>query len=151
MKYLIIGLVALFVAFCSKEDDITIDENDYLIFGHFYGECRGEECVEIFKIKGDVLYEDTTDSYVATEFEFVPLSQEKFELVDNIPAIIPGRLLDEAKNTIGCPDCVDQGGLYIEVSDNGEVKSWRIDQNKEEVPVYLHDFMDHVNEAIGKL
>lgn len=29
--------------------------------------------------------------------------------------------------TIGCPDCHDQGALYLAFEDNGEVNEWKID------------------------
>ena len=60
----------------------------------------------------------------------------------------PSQLLNEKKTTIGCPDCADGGGLFIQYSENGNVKSWRIDQEKDNVPHYLHNLIDKVNEKI---
>jgi hypothetical protein len=60
----------------------------------------------------------------------------------------PNQLLSEEETVFGCPDCSDGGGLFIQYSDNGNLKSWRIDQMQENVPSYLHSFMDQVNEAI---
>lgn len=149
MKYLIIGLSALLVSFCNKEDGFTVKDFDYIVFGHFYGHCLGEDCVKMFKLTKDQLYEDTTDSYLATDFDFVELEKEKFELANELLQALPDKLLKEDKDTFGCPDCADQGGLYIEISNDGKTSSWRIDQNKSAVPVYLHDLMDGVNEAIA--
>ena len=151
MKYLIIGLSALLVSFCSKDEGSTKNDIDYLIFGHFYGHCMGEDCVKMYKLTDDQLLEDTTDSYLATDFEFIPMGKEKFEMVRSLIYAIPDQLLEEDKDTLGCPDCADQGGLYIEISNQGSMKNWRIDQDKSAVPVYLHDFMDQVNAAIGEL
>lgn len=151
MKYLIIGLSALLISFCSKEDKSSMQDIDYLVFGHFYGHCLGEDCVKMFKLTKDQLFEDTTDSYLATDFDFIPLGKDKFELVKDLVQALPDQLLKEDKDTFGCPDCADQGGLYIEISNNGTTKSWRIDQNKSAVPVYLHDLMDQVNATIDKL
>ncbi|MEM9687322.1 MAG: hypothetical protein AAF934_10435 [Bacteroidota bacterium] len=50
--------------------------------------------------------------------------------------------------TFGCPDCTDGRGVFIQYSENGNVKSWRIDQIKVNVPGYLHNFIDKVNEKI---
>lgn len=47
-----------------------------------------------------------------------------------------------------CPDCADQGGLYVEYRQGNAYGKWHIDQDKEEVPTYLHEFMDKVNETI---
>ena len=60
----------------------------------------------------------------------------------------PTKLLSEKEETLGCPDCVDGGGLYIEYSKSGTVYSWRIDQMKNNVPEYFHNFMDKVNKKI---
>ena len=49
---------------------------------------------------------------------------------------------------IGCPDCYDQGGYYIEVEENGIKRSWYIDTNKADVPEYLHDFLDRISDKI---
>lgn len=151
MKYLIIGLCALLVSFCNKEEGSTVNDIDYLVFGHFYGHCLGEDCVKMFKVTKDQLFEDTTDSYLATEFDFIELEEEKFELARELVQALPDQLLKEDKDTFGCPDCADQGGLYIEISNSGTTKSWRIDQNKSAVPGYLHDLMDQVNEVIDEL
>ena len=151
MKYMIIGLSALLVSFCSKEDGLTLNDNDYFVFGHFYGFCIGEDCVKVFKLTKDQLFEDTTDNYLATDFDFIPMGKEKFELVKDLIHAIPDQLLKEDKGTIGCPDCADQGGLYIEISNKGRIQSWRIDQNKSAVPTYLNDLMDQVNAAINRL
>ncbi|MBY5958531.1 hypothetical protein KUV50_10335 [Membranicola marinus] len=150
MKYLILGIALLTWVSCSKEG-VELKANDFLIFGRFYGECRGKDCVKMFKLTSDQLLEDTADSYLATEFDFVPLSNDKYQQVKDLMNAIPGQLLNEEEDTIGCPDCADQGGLYIEFSDNGKTNSWRIDQNKSAVPVYLHDFIDEVNKAINQL
>ncbi len=151
MKYMIIGLSALLISFCSKEDGLTLNDNDYLVFGHFYGFCIGKDCVKMFKLTKDQLFEDTTDNYLATDFDFIPMGKEKFELVKDLVHAIPDQLLKEDNGTIGCPDCADQGGLFIEISNKGRTQSWRIDQNKGSVPAYLHDLMDQVNKAIDKL
>lgn len=48
---------------CEKEDDIKLSDSDYLIFGHFYGECVGEACVEILRLEESKLLGDTKDNY----------------------------------------------------------------------------------------
>ena len=64
IKYLLFSLFALlFLSACNSDDDAAHANPEYLIFGHFFGECIGEGCVEIFKLDADKLYEDSNDIY----------------------------------------------------------------------------------------
>lgn len=134
---------------CSSEDETNLNNDDYLIFGHFYGFCVGENCIEIFKLTNNTLYEDSNDNYSINPLNFEPLESTRFELVKDLMLYFPEKLLTENKDIIGCPDCADGGGLYIEYSKNGIVKHWKIDQMKMNVPTYLHAFMDKLNEKIA--
>ncbi|AXP80218.1 hypothetical protein CJ739_1127 [Mariniflexile rhizosphaerae] len=148
-KAISIFLLSLFVYGCSSNDEIQLTKGDYLIFGHFYGYCIGESCVEIFKLTNEKLYEDSNDNYANEPFNFEVLDTTKFEAVKDLIDYFPTKLLSEKESTLGCPDYADAGGLFIEYSRNGTVKSWRIDQIKGNVPSYLHNFMDKVNEKIS--
>src|SRR5690606_35950241 len=128
-----------------------INKNDYLVFGHFYGMCIGNSCVVNYKLSDNKVYEDLKKAYSHTEFEFEVLNNGKFEQVKNLMDFFPSKLLNEKESVFGCPDCADQGGLFIQLSKNGVVKSWRIDTQKEHVPSYLHDFMDKITEKIALL
>lgn len=137
---------------CNKECNCEKNEMDYLIFGHFNGECIGEDCIEIFKLTSDKLMEDSNDNYPGQQNyngNFSDLGSSKYELVKDLPDYFPAELWNEDNKAFGCPDCADQGGLYIEYSKNGIIKHWTIDQSKNEVPEYLYSFMDEVNKKIG--
>ncbi|MFD1095593.1 hypothetical protein [Salegentibacter chungangensis] len=134
---------------CSGDaESPEVNESNYLIFGHFYGQCEGETCVETFKLTDEKLYEDIIDDHSGQNLEFVELENSSFEEVKNLADFFPVQLLNENEPVIGCPDCADGGGLFIQYSIDGNLKSWRIDQDKENVPGYLHEFMDKVNEKI---
>ena len=61
------------------------------------------------------MYEDTLDHYRATDgFDFVPLPNTKFLLAKDLTEEIPEALLKEEDKTFGCPDCYDQGGIFIQ-------------------------------------
>ena len=141
-------LIAVAMTTSCNKDCITLNEQNYLVFGHFYGMCAGEGCVEIYKLTNMKLYEDLIDDYSGQNLDFVELDNELFEQVSDLVDFFPNQLLSENETVFGCPDCADGGGLYIQYSDNGNLKSWRIDQMQENVPSYLHSFMDQVNEAI---
>ena len=135
---------------CIKDEDcITINEQNFLVFGHFYGMCAGEECVETYKLTDLKLYEDILDDYSGQNLDFVELDNETFEQINDLVDFFPNQLLNETDTFFGCPDCSDGGGLFIQYSDNGNLKSWRIDQFQENVPSYLHSFIDKVNEKIS--
>ena len=148
-KYIVVFLLSCYLFGCSSDEGKQTNEDDYLIFGHFYGFCVGESCVEIFKLTDLKLYEDTEDNYTLEAFNFVEKENEKFNLVKDLTDYFPTALLTEKESVFGCPDCSDGGGVFIEYSKNGIKKSWRIDQFEENVPEYLHDFMDKVNEKIS--
>ena len=150
MKRLWVILPLLFIFSCEdKKEEKT--EINYLIFGHFYGFCSGEECIEIFKLTETKLFEDINDNYPGQspyDGSFEVIGNDKFKLVKDLMKYFPENILNESKLVFGCPDCADQGGLYIEYNVNGTARNWSIDQNKTQVPSYLHDFMDRINKKI---
>ena len=131
---------------CSNDD--SVKSEDFLVFGHFYGMCEGEGCVETFKLTETELLEDVNDDYLGSDLNFQKLENEKFEKVKDLMDYFPNELLSENETILGCPDCADGGGLFIQYYRDGSVKSWRIDQVKRNVPNYLHEFIDEVNHKI---
>ena len=149
-KFIFASLSLLLIFSCnSNDDELALGENDYLIFGHFYGFCIGENCIQTFKLTSDELYKNSNKDYFHKSFDFVVLDHAKFEQAKDLLDYFPTKLLSEKEPVIGCPDCADGGGLFIEYSKNGTVKRWNIDQMKGNVPSYLHGFMDKVNEKIA--
>nr|WP_294896732.1 hypothetical protein [uncultured Pedobacter sp.] len=145
---LLILIFGIFIS-CKKDNSkIVIDDKNFLIFGHFYGECFGEKCVETYKLTDKKLFEDTIDDYSGRNLNFIESSNDKFEEVKDLIDFFPNELLESDKSIFGCPDCADGGGLFIQYSENGKLKTWRIDQDKKNVPSYLHSFIDKVNDKI---
>jgi hypothetical protein len=150
-KYICFGffMSILFFTSCHKDGDSIVGNGDYLIFGRFYGFCVGEGCVETFKLTDTSLFEDTKDGYRATEgFNFVELSNQKFNLVKDLADMVPAELLKEEEKTFGGPDTYDQGGLIIQISSGKKIKTWILDQNKLSLPSYLHPIRDSINAKI---
>lgn len=150
----ILCLLAISISSCIK-DNIKLSTSDYLVFGHFYGECRGEGCIEIFRLEQNQLLEDTRDIYpVSTSFydgDYKLLTKDQFNDVKDLLDFFPNDLLMESTTVIGQPDAGDWGGLYIEYNLNGTRKFWLLDQMKSNVPVKYHSFIDKVNEKIQLL
>jgi len=140
------------LASCTQNEEITLSDEAFIVFGHFYGMCIGESCVEIFRLEEERLLEDINDLYPSQgsfyEGNFVELGDDKYQLVNDLMDFFPEGLLEESKIQHGCPDCADQGGLYIEYKSNEIHKYWILDQSKASVPDYMHEFMDKVNEKI---
>ena len=148
-------LTVFMLTSCEKDDNLELSKSDYIIFGHFYGECMGEQCVEIFRLENEKLFEDTKDQYPnSAEFYvgiWVQLSQQKIIDTKDLTNYFPTDLLNETETVIGQPDAGDWGGLYVEYNYNGVRKFWLLDQKKSNVPTKYHNFIDKINEKIGQL
>ncbi len=151
---LVLCILTLNSCIRRKHVEAPADSN-YLIFGHFYGFCAGEACVEIFRLDDNTLSEDVNDTYPGrTNFytgNYVALSRQKFNDVNGIMNSFPNGLLSETNIVIGKPDEADGGGLYIEYNFNGLRKFWFLDNNRDNVPVAYHAFMDTVVQKITLL
>lgn len=152
MKKLLLAVFTIgLLLSCSDDDEgnqIKINDQNFLVFGHFYGMCFGEGCIETFKLTDRSLFEDTVDDYGGQNMEFIELDNNAYELSRDLVDFFPNELLNQNETYFGCPDCADGGGLFIQYSENGNLQNWRIDQVKDNVPEYLHNFIDKVNEKI---
>jgi hypothetical protein len=129
---------------------------EYMVFGHFYGECGGEGCVEIFKLTEVALFEDSTDVYPGSLLPYAGvynlLPDAKFQLVIDLMDSFPEALYAESNNVIGMPDAGDWGGIYIEMKfTNEEALSgfWLLDQHEGNMPEVYNLFVDEINEKIA--
>lgn len=137
----ILGLSLFLFSGCEKG---IFNKEKTLIFGKFHGFCVGESCNEIYKLTSKNLYEDTKNKYI-TEENF------KFEIAEHLLTEIPEELLDLENETIGCPDCADQGGYYIQFTDKEGTKTFKIDTFRDNVPSNLHSFLDEIETILIEL
>lgn len=148
---LLLTIISIFSS-CSEENMEGPEE--YLIFGHFYGFCAGDHCIQIYKLENGRLYEDQNKTYPRyDEFYdalFVVL-ENNYEQVNDLKNYFPEQLLNETDTIIGCPDCADGGGLYIEYKTDTIHRYWLIDQDISRVEPYLYEFMEKVNDKIDKI
>lgn len=152
MKHLIYLMIACSFIACDKEDENM--QYDAFIFGHFFGECFGESCVEIYKIEGEQLFEDTNDQYPSINgntYNWVQREDVDVQFIQDILVDIPDNLYDESDQIIGMPDAGDWGGIYVKVINEGETKFWLIDHFNENIPEYLIDFTTSIKLAIEEL
>ena len=150
-----IFIVLLVLEACVYHDVRPKVSGDYFVFGSFYGMCVGK-CVHVFIIHDRELYQVNNTAYpnksrsISTA-DLTKLDQEQYDLVKTLPDSLPPQLLTESNTTIGCPDCADGGGLYIETKVNGEKRFWYLDNSKYQTPQYLHGFIDEANAKIRLL
>jgi hypothetical protein len=147
-------LAFLIVGSCGdKHDEVNISDSDHIVFGHFYGFCAGEECIEIFKLTQNALFEDISDTYPRWdryyEGNYVQLDQSKFELVKSLSEHIPAQLLAEKDTVFGSPDAADGGGIYFAIKDGESARYWVMDQVDQNIPEYLRSFKGKINESIA--
>ena len=156
MKYCIMLITAMVLLTGCKKDEESSVPIDYIVFGHFYGECAGEQCIEIFKLDCCQLYEDTNDVYPDQGNQYIAsykkLEPAKYDSVKFLTNEIPAILFTFNQKVIGTPDAGDWGGIYFEIKySDSTIKYWFIDQMKSNVPSSLHPFIDNINLAIAKL
>ena len=153
MKHFIFLAIGIVMFNSCKKESIEKVQDDFIVFGHFYGECMGEECVELFKLTNSTLFEDTNDNYPSSlnpyNGNFTIDRSSLINQIDDIWEAIPEQLLDENTITIGEPDAGDWGGIYFQYHHNGADQYWLIDKMKENVPQYLNDFIDSIEAKIS--
>lgn len=151
LKHILPAAVLLLTIACTSNDGDQ--QKASLVFGHFYGECMGEGCVEIFRLDNQLLFEDVRDQYPAYtnpyEGDFSLSRSRYYQRVSELWDIVPEKLYDESDTIIGQPDAGDWGGIYLAVSQGTVDRYWLIDQKKSNVPEYLHELIDSVNAKIA--
>lgn len=146
---LILGLSFILFSGCEKG---IFDKQETLIFGKFHGFCIGQNCNDIYKLTSKNLFEDTKNEYIYKEdFKFEKLSKSKFEVAEHLLNEIPQELLEMESETIGCPDCADQGGYFIQYTDKEGTKTYKIDTFREKIPLYLHDYLNQIDFVLTEL
>ena len=114
---------------CSDETDPGLGFSDYIVFGTFYGECSGD-CITLFRLSETRLERDTRNRFPDEDFQFISgqvLGTDDFIQARAILKTIPSELVNNPQDRYGCPDCRDQGGLYLNYRINGQTTALTID------------------------
>ncbi len=143
--------VLMAMSSCAKEDlSASIDT---IIFGHFYGKCVGEECIETYKLEQNKLFEDLLDRYAGGDHQNFAFSQLPDSLYDKMPDLFqsfPFQLIGK-DNIFGMPDAGDWGGIYVQIRQKGKTYWWLIDKAEDDLPVWLLPFKHEIEAAIELL
>ncbi|HBH24949.1 MAG TPA: hypothetical protein DDY13_16210 [Cytophagales bacterium] len=134
----------------------SVENDDYIVFGRFYGYCLGEKCIDIYKFTDQKILEDSRDQY-PNYIESYPGSFDQ-DLTENwykyaeihLPEV-PVALFQEQDTIVGMPDAADWGGVYFEINQNGEKRYWLLDNNSDNLPEYLVDFKNALHDLSQEL
>ena len=151
----LIAIAFILLSSCGEDKPTgTYFDRNYIVFGSFYGECIGNNCVKMYKIENGVLSGDHSEFYVWNSFyegSFFTMPQSEYDLVKKIINYIPPSLLVEPQGNIGSPNSHDQGGLYLELNVNYSRKFWKIDMDTIAIPHYLIPITDTIKTYIQRL
>lgn len=153
MKKFLFLLVAVLPFACGDDDrngSANVDY-DYVVFGDYYGECTAD-CVHIYKLEDNKTYRDGKQEYplrtTSYNGEYILLDENLYTEMKDLLDVIPYDVLKDGDKTIGQPDAGDWGGLYLEVSVDGQVDYWFIDKKEENLPDNLKALVAKINEKL---
>lgn len=151
MKVKIAFIIATFLILSSCTKD-NLDNLDYFAFGDAYGMCQ-RDCATFFLLKDKKLYSDDMDYYMETSLKFKSevMSSEKYNLAKELIENFPDYLLQNPNKTFGCPDCIDQGGIHIEIQEKGLTKRWHFDTTISNLPSEIQDYVLEISNVIEEL
>lgn len=161
LSVLFVILIAIIA--CKKNDSpkYTTSDIDYILFGTFAGECGGEQCIEIYKMQASKLFEDTTDTYPGAISNptrtYNLLEDSVYQKVKYLKDSIRSEILNDTSKVFGCPDCHDQGGVYIKIYlKNGQAKEFKIDRvafpiTTSAMPNYASTLSYQIEQAVFKI
>lgn len=149
-QFAVLLLILATLSGCEKNHEP--DFNEGLIFGVAYGFCAGD-CAHFFQIKDGVLFEDKIERYLGDDISFgdAPLSQDKYNLAKPLVEEFPEYLKEHPNETIGCPDCADQGGYHFIQKKEGESQYWHIDTNTSNQPIEIRAYIEQVKSVLEQL
>ncbi len=127
-----------------------------LVFGTYYGMCAGN-CVNIYQLTNNSLAKDDSAKYpsIAMNYSFIVksvLPQSKYDVAKKLLNEIPAELYKAGNKTYGCPDCHDQGGLYIQIKSGTANLQYMIDcDNTSDQSAEVLAFKNKVADVIQQL
>lgn len=149
-KIALLIITCCIFAACKKESNELMPENSF-VFGSYHSLCY-DDCAILYKIEGQQLFADNT-SYVTSPltFSLTPMANDKYLIAKPVQDSFPIYLTSHADTTYGCPDCYDQGMIYIEKTINGVKRKWIIDAEVSSIPAEIRTYIQQVLNAMQQL
>jgi hypothetical protein len=127
--------------------------DDYLIFGTHHGFCHGN-CTNLYKLTTTALFQDDVDGRFIEPMTFskTAMSKENFALTAALCVKFPLESTNALDVTIGCPDCHDQGTVYVELKRGAVIRKWRIDPDQSDtIPMDIQAYAKLIKDLATKL
>ncbi len=135
---------------CVKENNRSLPENSFA-FGSYQFLCF-DDCAKLYKIEDQQLYADNSNSYVnPLVFSSTALANDKYLLAKPLQDSFPVYLEAHTDTSYGCPDCHDQGMIYIAKTTNGIKRIWTIDTEEPAIPAEIRTYIQRVKTILTQL
>ena len=120
-------------------------------FGVSHGYCIGE-CAKFYSIvEGQVFPDDMHRLQQPLLFKPEALSNEKYLIAKDLVDSFPAYLINNPDTTFGCPDCHDQGAIYLELKSDEGVQYWNIDMDEKGQPSEIRDYVQQLIVVLSQL
>jgi len=151
MKKLAPFFLLLLLSACAKEK-MPGSEDDLFAFGTGYGFCAGD-CAHLYQIRQEKLYPDNINNLYLDPITFAgtPLPDSSYQHARALPSALPDYLLQHPNQTFGCPDCYDQGVIYVELNEKGTKTFWKLDPSVSALPVEVQPFAQQILDVMDHL
>jgi hypothetical protein len=136
----------------SCSDDNELSQNDFFIFGTTYGFCFGN-CTHLYKYENDQVFADEMDRFELENLVFSNENQpEIVSIAEELLDQFPSELLNSTEERYGCPDCHDQGTIFLQRKIGQDVQSWYLDTEvQEEWSKKLRDYHKLLTDRMSKI
>jgi len=151
MKRLFLPLIII-LTFVACSEKVYPDPSAFL-FGSWYGFCI-ENCIHLYKLENGKLYPDDMSTRFQSNditFQKTPLGENLAKKAEELYRLFPSYLRKNPNMTIGCPDCYDQGVIYLAFEENGKLTEWKIDPDKNNYPPEIEAFMMAMKKLIAEM
>lgn len=118
---------------------------DYFIFGYF-----GQMGCNYYQVKNSAIYEGTGCQTDSAGFINI-LPQHKYNLSQALIYNLPVALSNMPDTSLGCPNCADQGGWYVEYRLNGRVKKYHLDNDTAALPANIKFYVQMMKYTVDSL
>lgn len=150
-SYILFATFAVVALLSCKKEKQQIAET--LVFSTYAGMCGGN-CFHVFKLDNTKLQEDEIPEHLTNyeNYEFTATktyNQAKYEAVKTLLNEIPAEFKGTTSIVYGCPDCHDQGGVFIQVITAGVTTYYNIDNaNTIDQSIEVIEFKNKVRDAV---
>lgn len=158
MKHLLFYfmLPALIMVTSCTDSDLEIEQEEAIetsfIFGSYNGFCIGN-CAHLFLYENGAVFRDDMDKFDLENLRFQSTAEADLLAVgEKLLADLPKVLEESTTETYGCPGCADQSTIFVQVTNDTDVKTWYLDSHiQKEWPQDLQDYVKVLVDELDKI